>query len=445
MSIDEIRHLLNAQLDAELSTSESQQLEARLRSDATARQEQEALERLDEALRAQLAPFAGDGTVTRDVLARLPRRRRVPLPVGARGWGLALAGVAAGFLVAMLILPAVTSERRHQNAERGVGVEFMTRLDAQAATASGGVFWVPGSQTEKRPLDLATAVSGRGTLHVASGGAAFTLSGHTRMRLGAGSLVAVQTSRKLRMLEGDGWWTVSSGWTPATRDAWTIELPIGDLSCEAGDFIIHVGPRLTQIMVISGTVRYQLKNKSQTLYSGDGLVVTTADGPRPPHSVYLLPKYLGWSFALLASPGADAADRQWLVRELLRNLENPEISSYCEDALVEFFATQALPLAAEQLQKNPKMKPSGRRHLASLVARVAHGQVGRARVETLFDLVLDNDPAIRALLVKALEGATLMAAPLPDEIVNGEPQVRRDLVNKWRGVWEQQRPAPTED
>ncbi|MEM7166590.1 MAG: FecR domain-containing protein [Planctomycetota bacterium] len=425
MSNEEIRHLLNAHIDGELTESEAARLDARLKSDPAAQSELDALRTLDSELRTTLAPFAGGAATTQAILDKLPKQRHVPIPVGPRGWLIGLSGVAAGFLAALLIL--------HSPPPKSP-IAPTAKLEARFDYGGGSVVWVPNPPRDKFILEPSAQLAGSGSLHVRDQiGAAFTLDDGSRLRMGPGAAIDILSPQRLRLQDGDAWLTTAG-------QKWTVELPIGEIGSSAGDFVVYAGSQLTQVTVLAGTVQYTLKKKSQVLYAGDGLIITAA-GPRPVQQAYALPKYLGWTFDLLALEAADRGDRKWLLRELFSGLGATDIGSFCEEALVSPFGSAALPLAIDLLQNDFTTTPSTRLRAASVVARVANRQLDDAIVETLFELALDDDRSVRAPMIKALEAATGTSAILPEELFDGDRKTRAGILAKWRSLWEAQNEA----
>lgn len=514
MHLDDLRPLLNAYLDDELSPAEARRVEETLAVDPAARAELAALEALDERLTAQLparllgqqldpagpdtARPASHADLAERIIARLPRTRRIPLPAGRTGWGIAAAGVAAGFLLAVLVVPGFEREpgldTRSEPASTGGRVAVLVGAATWHPSPAGSAAKSPAEPASRR-LHGGDLLTGSGTARTGAQDAIeIAIPGGSRWRMaGTAHLTLGPMRRQASARGGQLWLEVERGTRP-----FVLECPGGVVELDEGAISLAAEPGHLHLATLAGKARWQGGGASSQdgwveVPAGQRLIVhwepeplgretgervatpdgpgrqdpgrqdpghadpgtvdprgldparrdskRIVDGPRP--DFYPL-MHTGWMARILLASDNLGGEGVRMVQDLMRQLGPGPAGREALQRLIEPTGAPAvglvMRLAVSFLEEDPALAPRlARAQAAEVVARGANPQLPEEVVARCFGIANDADPEVRGLLAKALASIAPDTVDPARLLSETDPAMRRKLLEDWLQAWRRAR------
>jgi hypothetical protein len=400
MRCEDVLNQLNARADGELPAAEADAIDAHLAACSACRSDSEGLASIDADLRQAFAPRREAAARLADaVVGHFPVAVNAPAAVAARrapaprfAWRPALGGLAAGFLLAVVLF------RPWQ--QRGDVPDLLRPVNpiARLAIASGpvevqpasriGVFTCPTGGSIERDSIVRTGPSARCEISL-DGGNAVRLDCNTEVKLHESKVIEVSRGR-----------LYSS--SPPDRKGCEIQSGGGTiLSSEAAQFAVDCEPNGARLIVVDGAVNVQTAHESKELGPGERVrIVQGKLEPDPePRDALLV---TAWVHSLLAQGSSEHPELIERVNQLLANIGAAKLSLLYEDELRRLGDAGVPPLLAYLASTRETPDAAQRVTAARIVADVAHSR----RIADLIALLTDANADVRFHAARGLERLT---------------------------------------
>jgi hypothetical protein len=400
MRCDEALNRLNARADGELRAEDVAGLEAHLHACAQCRGVAEGLSTIDAELRRALAGRRAAAARLADRTAALVRASAgagvicAPPAVPALGlaWGSMLVGLAAGFLVAVLVFrPWQTRPVRPGSSSAGAPI-------ARLAVASGPVEVREVSQLgflrcpEDAPIAgdsvVRTGPDARCEIACEDGNA---------LRLDCNTEVMLHRSEVVEVSRGRLWSTCRPG-----HKALEIQSGRGTIVPRAAaQFAVECQPNAVRLIVVDGTVHVQTAQKSMEVGAGQHVRIVAGNVEEDPEGGDSLLE-TGWVNGVLACHSSEHPELVERVHRLLANVGAAKLSLLYEDELRRLGDDGVPPLLAYLASTRGTPDVAQRATAARIVADVAQTRW----IADLITLLPDENAEVRFHAARGLERLT---------------------------------------
>ena len=458
MNCHECQPLLGPWMDGELDREARLQLDAHVASCADCRAEAEALASQHEALRTVFASRAESAArVIAGVAAALatgPIVRSSDLSVdrpARRGVRLAthLLSAVAGFLVAVLLLPAILEvpTKPRTNVTNGVSdspplVSPATTVPAampSAATlvlATGPVeYRLPASVEWKPAVAGFTCPSSASVRTTENALCELKTADECLVRLDQQTELAFDAACELTLRQGKVWCQAPAGRRLVVRGATATERePVVPLVCTTGAATWTMTRADANMVCCStdGDVRIEIGQAALQLAPGKAVEIDGVHCTNPATMDRL--QASRWMWPLLIRQGPENAELHGQVNALLSQLGRSKVSYLHESEIRSLGAYAALPLLRFVQAANPADDGTQRVLAMRILADVAPVSF----VPDLIDLLGHADPEIRVSAAAALQRLTgVSQGRAATEWRNPGTDNDRELA-AWRAWWQQE-------
>lgn len=429
--MEHVVDLIGAYVDDELSGEQRDRVDAHVPRCPACQRELEATVTLDARLRAEFDPEPAGRREWADALGERVSKesmRGVRRPVwpgelrarsGFRPWVLGVGGLAAGLVLAFWI-------------QRSLDPATPTR--PVVVSAIGEHSWRHGAKTKWNPtlpsrgalprsFELRTSDESRVGLEITPG---------RRIRVNVGSELAL-AGDQLTLRGGEIW--VEQAAFPGR--ALHGSSPGGTLTCEAAEFSWWVDGTMALLTVYRGHVDYRSTGGDRLRVSSREKVQIIEGRAGATESVFFPEKYLAWTYDLLRLDESAGDEQRTVLHGLLLGLDESEAGLARERILIDTFGALAIEPTVAFLTAGPwHTTPDTRRRAARMLPSLALEPLAAARVEPLFSLLLDDDPAVASSAFVALERATgvrVVDRKTWNSLTKGDE--RKELIDKWHSAW----------
>ena len=439
MTCEEAENRLAALLAGELPDEDRAALDAHLAVCAACRELQADWARDDAQLREGFAPWrAASETVAARTIRQLHREQLRPAaapPTAVRAWPAFVGGLAAGFLLALLLWRPWTAapEPRQQVVERApatqspMDVTPPTVVDkAVLASVVGNVEVLPTDGGEWTAAATGDELSLGCAIRTASDGLCeFHCPDGQTARLNVESEVKVGGANELELVRGQLW-----AGTPAGKEV-RVRTPLAAVQADSGSVDIRQAEQETVVTAAAGNALVRFANQSQSLAAGEELVI--ADQRIARHDrAYSLALITAWMNPLLALKSPDDPELNAQVDALLAHLGETKMTLLSDAELRSLGPSCATPLARYVRSEDSLREAERRRHAARLLADLAPLSLAGELIE----LLADNDPMVRTSAATALRRITGLDMDYPIEHWRQAPdESQRAALEAWRAWW----------
>jgi len=397
MNCASIVPLLDAWLDRELSCEVWSQIDQHLSICPQCQAALEELRRLDQQLRTELPPHPEE--VKRLIDSTLAALQPVSLPYRPRPWrtvALVLASAAAGFLLAVVLLPGLNNRTETSKAVP-VSSQSVTDLPIQLALAIGVVeieeqgAWKPlATGTKLQPgQHLRTQGRSRCELRCNDG---------SEIRLNNESEIVVHSPRLFHLKQGQVWSTVAHADTP-----FQIKTDETTVTALGTQFDLNYQPQQTTLSVLEGKTRLDLGGKATEVAAGQQLQLDNKKGTfdirKPDYALY---QATNWVNEILVLKGRDNPELVRRVNDVMASIGETKMGFLAEEEIRTLGDHCVVPLS-RYLQSPRSQQQVAQRELA---ARIIADLAQPRSIGDLIDLLTDANPQVRSSMARGLARLT---------------------------------------
>jgi hypothetical protein len=429
MNCASIQPLLSAWMDRELSSDQLLQVEEHLANCATCKSMQEDMQRLDQQLQVNLSPspeelqWLIDSTMQAsqpDVVSFRPRLWRTI--------ALAVASAAAGFLLAVLLLPEIFNKPVISKVA-SCSTQPNLDLPIQLALAIGVVeveeqgSWKSLATGTKLQAGQRLRTPGRSRCELRC------VDG-SEIRLNGDSEIIVYSPRLFHLKQGQVWSTVAAA--PAPFQVKTDQTTVTALGTQ---FDLNYQARQTTLSVLEGKTRFDLDGKVTEVKAGQQLLLNNGTGTidiRDPD--YALFQATNWVNEILVLKGRDNPELNRRVNDVMASIGETKMSFLAEEEIRTLGDHCVVPLS-RYLQSARSHEQGTRREMA---ARIIADLAQPRSIGDLIDLLGDTNPQIRSSMALGLERLTKLDMGLSiQQWQTADAARRQQAQNQWKEWWKQ--------
>ncbi len=439
MNCEAAENLIAAMLAGELPDADRAALDAHLAECAACRELQAEWSRDDEQLRAGFTAWrAASETVAARTIRQLHREqlRTLPAPTNWRAWPAFLGGLAAGFLLALLVWrpwaaapdaqrtvnlgPMPASEAPSNLAPPTVGTKSML------ASVVGNVEVLADQQGAWKAAVAGEEVPLGASIRTASDGLCeFTCPDGNTARMNVDTQVNVRQGSELELVRGQVW----AGSQPG--DEVCVKTPDGAVLAQGGAVDVRRADQEMFVTAASGEAVVQLVNRNEPLRAGEELVIANSQVSRRDRA-YSLALITAWMNPLLALKSPDDPELSAQVDALLSHLGETKMNLLSDAELRSLAPSCTVPLSRYVRSEDSQQQQERRRHAARLLADLAPVSL----VGDMIELLADDDPEIRVQAATALRRLTGLEMDCPIEHWREAPDDQhRQALAAWQAWW----------
>jgi len=400
MRCEDVLNRLNARADGELRAEDAAELDAHLAECSPCRAEAEAIDAIDADLRREFLPRREAAVRLAESAVVAVRATTVaPLAVAMSGasarrfaWGPALAGLAAGFLLAVALF------RPWQPWSVAPDSAPPLAPIARLAFASGRVEMRPASRIEFFTCPT-NAPIGRDAI-VRTGPAArceIALEDGNALRLDCNTEVTLHESEVVEVNRGRLWWSSQPGLKGVEIQAYGCPI----VAIEPAELAVDCQPHEARLIVVDGTVNVQSGEKSVEVGPGKQLRIVQGKLDDTPQACDALLE-TAWVNSVLALRSSDNPELIERVEQLLANIGAAKLSLLYEDELRRLGDAGVPPLLAYLASTRETPSVAQRATAARIVADVAESRW----IADLIALLTDANADVRLHAARGLERLT---------------------------------------
>ncbi|MFT3879963.1 MAG: FecR domain-containing protein [Gemmatales bacterium] len=429
MNCDSIQPLLSAWMDRELSRDQVVQVEQHLAGCVACKALLEDMQRLDQQLRAKL-PSPPD-EVQQLIDSTLIAVRRDVVPYQQRPWraiALAIASAAAGFLLAVVLLPELFKKPVASKVVPS-STQATLELPIQLALAIGVVeieeqgLWKPLATGTKLQAGqrLRTPERSRCELRCADG---------SEIRLNSNSEIIVHSQRLFHLKQGQVWSTVVAATTP-----FQVKTDQTTVTALGTQFDLNYQLQRTTLSVLEGKTRFDLQGKSAEVNAGQQLLVNNSNGAfdiRDSGPDYALFQATNWVNEILVLKGRDNPELNRRINDVMASIGETKMSFLAEEEIRTLGDHCVVPLC-RYLQTARSHQQGTRREMA---ARIIADLAQPRSIGDLIDLLSDTNPQVRSSMARGLARLTKQDMGLSSQQwQTADEQKRQQVQKQWKEWW----------
>jgi hypothetical protein len=410
MRCEEAICLLNARVDGGVNKEAAHELDAHLAACLQCRNEAEAVSAMHAELQSVFADRrAAAARFTETAVKAIRSAGIAPCATSTIvhsaphvAWGQVLAGLAAGFLLAIVLF-----RRWHSDSDElalPTSVESIGRL----AFASGSVEVRPINLQKNTEFFTCPAGSPIEQNSIVRTGAdalcEISLEDGRALRLDRGSEVSLQLPETVEIRRGRLW----SNLTPHD-DKLVLRVYECPVTAESpAKVAVECEPNAARLIVVDGTVSVKANQKSVKLGPNQQVLIANGrveEGPEPCDALL----ETAWVNRVLALSGAEHPEFTERVNQLLARIGAAKVSLLYEDELRTLGVYATAPLLSYLKSSGGDADPAQRATAARIVADVAESQW----IGDLITLLADSDADVRFQAARGLERLTGRDQGLP--------------------------------
>jgi len=421
--------LLSAWIDRELPSDQLLQVEQHLASCAACKSLVEDMRRLDQQLRAKLVPPADE--VQRLIDSTMSASRRDAVPYRPRPWrtiALAVSSAAAGFLLAVILLPELFNK---PVVSKVVSSSTQPTLDLpiQLALAIGVVeiedqgTWKPLATGTKLQAGqrLRTPERSRCELRCADG---------SEIRLNSNSEIIVHSPRLFHLKQGQVWSTVAAATTP-----FQVKTDQTTVTALGTQFDLNYQIQRTTLSVLEGKTRFDLQGKVAEVKAGQQLLLDNDRGTfdiRDPDPDYALFQATNWVNEILVLKGRDNPELNRRINDVMASIGETKMGFLAEEEIRTLGDHCVVPLC-RYLQSARSHEQGARREMA---ARIIADLAQPRSIGDLIELLSDTNPQVRSSMARGLARLTKQDMGLSSQQwQTADGQKRQQVQKLWKEWW----------
>lgn len=374
-----------------------------------------------ELLRAFMPRRTAASLVADRVIEQLPSqavRRR-----DWRSWVAPLAAVAAGFLLAVLVLrPPFGRPPAAMPAIPLARLALATGPTEVRAPTAEAWFTCPPAGDINAGAAVRTTDGARCEIEARDG---------TQIRLDSGTVIELPTARCVKLAQGELYSTVPGGGA-----VWKIETPGAVVEASQGRFDVACSPGEASLTVLEGSANLECKSGVRQVAAGER--VRLADGridETTPVADAL--QATAWINELLLLKGPDNPELAERLNDILAQIGQAKLSYLYEDEIRRLGSRAALPLLRFIESPRSQANVTARVSAARLAADLADSSV----IGDLIALLADADPSVRVHMARALERLTGLDQGRPAADWRDDPAACQPALESWRAWWQTRRAA----
>lgn len=429
MNCASIVPLLSAWMDRELSSDQHLQVEQHLANCASCKSLQEEMHRLDQQLRSKLPPSPEE--VQRLIDSTLLASRRVVVPYSLPPWrtfALAVASAAAGFLLAVVLMPDLFKKPVASKVAPS-STQATLELPIQLALAIGVVeieeqgVWKPLATGTKLQAGqrLRTPERSRCELRCADG---------SEIRLNSNSEIILHSPRLFHLKQGQVWSTVAAATTP-----FQVKTDQTTVTALGTQFDLNYQLQRTTLSVLEGKTRFDLQGKIAEVNAGQQLLVNNSNGAfdiRDSGPDYALFQATNWVNEILVLKGRDNPELNRRINDVMASIGETKMGFLAEEEIRTLGDHCVVPLC-RYLQSDRSQQQGARREIA---ARIIADLAQPRSIGDLIDLLSDTNPHVRSSMARGLARLTNREMGLPAEQWEiADVQRRQEVQKQWKDWW----------
>ncbi len=433
MKCEDAVNQLNARQDGELSLEEAQALDAHLSECAPCEMLAESLQGIDAELRQAAAPQRqaaqrlAERTIAAMKTAPMPAVEPATAVAKSVSWGQLLVGMAAGFLLAMLLFRPWRS-----TVERPDVVVAPSQSVARLAIATGPVEVKPVNQLDFLTCPQDAAISQDSVIRTGPvARCEIALGGGNTVRLDCDTEITLRRSKVVEMNRGR-----LASTTAPDKSGIEIQSRGGKIVAQpAAQLAVACEPQGARVVVVDGTANVTTGEKSLEVVSGKQVRIVEGKVEGEPEWCDTSLE-TAWVNSVLALRNSDHPELAERVNRLLADMGAAKLSLLYEDELRRLGDDGVPPLLAYLASTRGKPNQRQRTTAAAIVADVAQPRW----IPDLIGLLVDSSANVRAEAARGLVRLTGRDQGLKSD------QWRTDswsscegVYDKWVHWWEENR------
>lgn len=428
MNCASVQPQLSAWLDQELSDEARRKVDEHLAGCAACRAVVDDLQRLHQQCNAELK--VSQEEVNRLVESALAHYQPATLVYRPRPWRavtLAIMSAAAGFLLALAVLPEWWKKTQVANVQP-TNREQSGELPVQLALAIGTVevedngAWKPLATGTKLHAGQRLRTPGKSRCEL-------RCSDGSEVRLNSNCELIVHTPRLYQLKQGQVWSTVAPDRVP-----FQIKTDQSTVTALGTQFDLNYQEKLTTLTVLEGKTRLeQTGGKITEVNAGQQLEVDSQRGSfdlrQPDYQLY---QATNWVNEILVLKGRDNPELIRRINDVMASIGETKMIFMAEEEMRTLGDHCVVPLC-RYLQSERSKKQEERRQLA---ARIIADLAQPRSIGDLIDLLGDSDPQVRASLAKALLRLTRQDMGMTIQQWQSSDELNRaKALERWKSWW----------
>ncbi|MDZ4783088.1 MAG: zf-HC2 domain-containing protein [Planctomycetia bacterium] len=439
MNCEAAENLIAALLAGELPDADCAALDAHLATCEACRELQAEWSRDDEQLRAGFTAWrAASETVAARTIRQLHREqlRTSPAATNSRVWPAFLGGLAAGFLLALLVWrPWAETPAVQQTVNLGPVPAPDAPSNAPPPTVAaktvlasvvGNVEVLADQQGAWTAAVAGQEVPLGASIRTASDGLCeFTCPDGNTARMNVDTQVDVRQGSELELVRGQVW----AGTQPG--DEICVKTTDGAVLAQGGAVDVRRADSEMFVTAASGDAIVQLLNRTEPLRAGEELVIANSQVSRRDRA-YSLALITAWMNPLLALKSPDDPELSAQVDALLSHLGETKMNLLSDAELRSLGPSCTVPLSRYVRSEDSQQQQERRRHAARLLADLAPVSL----IGDMIELLADDDPEIRVQAATALRRLTGLEMDCPIEHWReSADDLQRQALQGWQAWW----------
>lgn len=429
MNCASIQPLLSSWMDQELSGDQVLEVQQHLRDCPKCHALLDDMKRLDQKLRSDLSPTPEE---VRQVISGTMQALKSDGSINQhKPWrviALAVVSAAAGFLLAVLLLPEL-ARKPVASEDNPASSHSENELPIQLALAIGLVevevegHWKPLATGSKLKMGQRLRTPGRSRCEL-------RCKDGSEIRLNHESEIIVHSPRLFHLKQGQVWSTVATAPMP-----FQIKTDQSTVTALGTQFDLNHQEQRTTLSVLEGKTRINLDGKVADVKAGQQLSLNNKSGVfdiSDPSRDYALYQATNWVNEILILKGKDNPELIRRIHDVMASIGETKMSFLAEDEIRTLGDHCVVPLC-RYLQSERSQQHGSRREMA---ARIIADLAQPGSISDMIELLSDANPRVRASVARGLSRLTGQTMNFSEEQwKNGGAQQRQHAEMQWKTWW----------